>query len=137
MRHQIGRLAAVAYERGGASSPVALLTSASPQQVLDESAILTQLSIANSAQINQYPGGQPSAAERPASREPGACFDPEPEALTRQADRGAQQAGSSRRRPCLPSWRRRSGRARDLAAEAAGLPRADLDSGPEGRGLRL
>ena len=54
MRHQIGRLAAVAYERGGASSPVALLTSASPQQVLDESAILTQLSIANSAQINQY-----------------------------------------------------------------------------------
>ena len=54
MRHQIGRLAAVAYERGGATSPVALLTSASPQQVLDESAILTQLSIANNAQINQY-----------------------------------------------------------------------------------
>ena len=54
MRLQIGRLAAVAYERGGASSPVALLTSASPQQVLDASAILTELSIANSAQINQY-----------------------------------------------------------------------------------
>jgi peptidoglycan DL-endopeptidase CwlO len=54
LRLQIGRLAAVAYERGGATSPVALLTSASPQQVLNESAILTELSIANSAQINQY-----------------------------------------------------------------------------------
>jgi peptidoglycan DL-endopeptidase CwlO len=56
LRLQIGRLAAVAYERGGATSPVALLTSASPQQVLNESAILTELSIANSAQINQYQG---------------------------------------------------------------------------------
>jgi cell wall-associated NlpC family hydrolase len=54
MRNQIGRLAAVAYERGGASSPIALLTSASPGQVLHQSAILTQLSISNSAQINQY-----------------------------------------------------------------------------------
>jgi len=54
MRHQIGRLAAVAYERGGATSPLALLTSDSPQQVLNESAILTQLSLANAAQINAY-----------------------------------------------------------------------------------
>jgi cell wall-associated NlpC family hydrolase len=54
LRLQIGRLAAVAYERGGATSPVALLTSASPQQVLNESAILTQLSLANAAQINAY-----------------------------------------------------------------------------------
>jgi cell wall-associated NlpC family hydrolase len=54
MRREIGRLAAVAYEQGGASSPVALLTSESPQQVLDQSSILTELSIANAAQINQY-----------------------------------------------------------------------------------
>ena len=54
MRLEIGRLAAVAYEQGGASSPVALLTSESPQQVLDQSSILTELSIANSSQIDQY-----------------------------------------------------------------------------------
>lgn len=54
MRLRIGRLAAVAYEQGGANSPVALLTSASPQQVLDESSILTELSIANSSQIAQF-----------------------------------------------------------------------------------
>jgi peptidoglycan DL-endopeptidase CwlO len=54
MRAQIGRLAAVAYEQGGAASPVALLTSATPQQVLDQSSILTELSIANASQIRQY-----------------------------------------------------------------------------------
>lgn len=54
MRIRIGRLAAVAYEQGGASSPVALLTSKSPQQVLDSAAILTELSIANTSQINSY-----------------------------------------------------------------------------------
>jgi cell wall-associated NlpC family hydrolase len=54
MRTQIGRLAAVAYEQGGASSPVALLTSESPQQVLDQASILTELSIANTSQINAY-----------------------------------------------------------------------------------
>lgn len=54
MRARIGRLAAVAYEQGGASSPVALLTSESPQQVLDQASILTELSIANTSQINQY-----------------------------------------------------------------------------------
>jgi peptidoglycan DL-endopeptidase CwlO len=54
MRTQIGKLAAIAYEQGGASSPVALLTSESPQQVLDESAILDELSIANASQIRQY-----------------------------------------------------------------------------------
>jgi cell wall-associated NlpC family hydrolase len=54
MRHQIALLAAVAYEQGGASSPVALLTSETPQQVLDQSSILTELSIANSSQISRY-----------------------------------------------------------------------------------
>ena len=54
MRSRIGRLAAVAYEQGGASSPVALLTSESPQQVLDQASILNELSIANTSQINAY-----------------------------------------------------------------------------------
>lgn len=54
MRAQIGRIAAVAYEQGGESSPVALLTSESPQQVLNQSSILTELSIANASQIRQY-----------------------------------------------------------------------------------
>lgn len=54
MRRQISRLAAVAFEQGGLDSPVALLTSATPQQVLKQSSILTELSVADSAQINQY-----------------------------------------------------------------------------------
>lgn len=54
MRARIGRLAAVAYEQGAAGSPVALLTSESPQQVLNQSSILTELSIANASQIRQY-----------------------------------------------------------------------------------
>jgi cell wall-associated NlpC family hydrolase len=54
MRTRMGRLAAVAYEQGGASSPVALLTSESPQQVLDQASILNELSIANASQIHQY-----------------------------------------------------------------------------------
>ena len=54
MRTRMGRLAAVAYEQGGASSPVALLTSESPQQVLDQASILNQLSLSNAAQIRQY-----------------------------------------------------------------------------------
>ncbi len=54
MRQQIGKIAAVAYEQGGADSALALLTSASPQQVLSQSSILTELSSADSAQINAY-----------------------------------------------------------------------------------
>lgn len=54
MRQQIGKLAAVAYEQGGADSPLGLLTSASPQQVLSQASILTELSNADSAKISQY-----------------------------------------------------------------------------------
>jgi len=54
MRQQIGRLATVAFEEGGATSPVALLTSSSPQRVLSESAILSEISSADSSQISQY-----------------------------------------------------------------------------------
>lgn len=54
MRQQIGKLAAIAYEEGGVDSPIGLLTSTSPQQVLRQSSILSELSIADSAQVDQY-----------------------------------------------------------------------------------
>ena len=54
MRSQIGRIAAAAYEQGGVNSQVALLSSGSPQQVLDQSSILTELSSADGAQMNAY-----------------------------------------------------------------------------------
>jgi peptidoglycan DL-endopeptidase CwlO len=54
MRQQIGKLAAVAYEQGGVDSPLGLLTSDSPQQVLNQSSILAELTVADSAQISQY-----------------------------------------------------------------------------------
>lgn len=54
MRKQIDRIAAVAYEQGDVNTPIALLTSSTPQQVLDASSILSELSAVDSAQIAQY-----------------------------------------------------------------------------------
>jgi cell wall-associated NlpC family hydrolase len=54
MRRQIDRIATVAYEQGGITSPLALLTSTSPQNVLNESSILGELSAVDSAQVNAY-----------------------------------------------------------------------------------
>lgn len=54
MRKQIDRIAAVAYEQGDVNSPIALLTTTTPQQVLNESSILSELSAVDSAQISQY-----------------------------------------------------------------------------------
>jgi cell wall-associated NlpC family hydrolase len=54
LRAEIGRIAAVDYEQGGVDSPVALLTSGSPQEVLSQSSILTELSSVNDAQLSQY-----------------------------------------------------------------------------------
>ena len=54
MRKQVAKLAAVAYEQGGADSPLGLLTSASPQHVLNEASILNELSGSHTAQIDQY-----------------------------------------------------------------------------------
>ncbi len=54
MRKQVDRIAAVAYEQGGIDSAIALLTSSTPQEVLDQSSILGELSSVDSAQINQY-----------------------------------------------------------------------------------
>jgi peptidoglycan DL-endopeptidase CwlO len=56
MRRQIGKLAAVAYEQAGVDSPIGLLTTASPRRVLSEASILDALSVADTAQIDQYLG---------------------------------------------------------------------------------
>jgi cell wall-associated NlpC family hydrolase len=70
LRAQIGRIAAVDYEQGGVDSPVALLTSGSPLQVLSQSSILTELSSVNDAQLSQYLAAsrQLVDAQRAASR---------------------------------------------------------------------
>ncbi len=54
MREQVARLAAIAYEQGDADSPLVLLTSASPQHLLNEASILSELSDADTAQVDQY-----------------------------------------------------------------------------------
>ncbi len=54
VRKQIDRIAVVAYEQGSIDSPLALLTSNTPQQVLSQSSILTELSSVDNAQISQY-----------------------------------------------------------------------------------
>jgi len=54
LRQQIGRIAVTAYEDGNLNSSIALLTSGKPQQILNQSSILLELSAANNAQINQF-----------------------------------------------------------------------------------
>ncbi len=54
LRQEIGRIAVTAYEDGNLSSSVALLTSGKPQQILDQSSILLELSASNEAQIKQF-----------------------------------------------------------------------------------
>lgn len=48
MRAQVAQIAATAYEDGGLTSPVALLTAGDPQQILDQSSILQELTASNS-----------------------------------------------------------------------------------------
>src|SRR5262249_8916011 len=54
MRTEVGRIAAQAYEQGTLNSSLALLTSDNPQQILDQSSILIQLSSSNSAQMDKF-----------------------------------------------------------------------------------
>lgn len=54
MRGQIGQIAAQAYEQGTLNTSIALLTSGKPQQILDQSSILLELSSANNAEMNQF-----------------------------------------------------------------------------------
>jgi peptidoglycan DL-endopeptidase CwlO len=54
MRAQIGQIAAQAYEQGSLNSSMALLTSGDPQQILNQSSILLELSSANNAEMSQF-----------------------------------------------------------------------------------
>jgi murein DD-endopeptidase MepM/ murein hydrolase activator NlpD len=54
MRRHVAKIAAVAYEQGGVDLPFVLLTSASPQHILNQASILGQLAGGDSAQIRQY-----------------------------------------------------------------------------------
>ena len=54
MRKEVAKLAAVTYEQGGVDLPFVLLTSATPQHVLDEASILSELSLGDAAQIDRY-----------------------------------------------------------------------------------
>jgi peptidoglycan DL-endopeptidase CwlO len=52
-KDEIGRIAVTAYEDGNINASLALLTSGNPQQILDESSILLELSSTNNAQIGR------------------------------------------------------------------------------------
>jgi cell wall-associated NlpC family hydrolase len=54
MRQQVGELAVTAYEDGNFNSSLALLSSGSPQQILNRSSILQALSASNNAKISQF-----------------------------------------------------------------------------------
>jgi peptidoglycan DL-endopeptidase CwlO len=54
MRAEVGRIAAQDYEDGTLNSSIALLTSGRPQQILDQSSILLELSSANNAEMDQF-----------------------------------------------------------------------------------
>jgi cell wall-associated NlpC family hydrolase len=53
-RGQISRIAVTAYEDGNITSSVELLTSGDPQEILDQSSILEELSASDNAQISQF-----------------------------------------------------------------------------------
>jgi len=53
-RKEVDRIAVVAYEQGSVDSPLTLLMSSTPQQVLDQSSILGELSVVDSAQIRKW-----------------------------------------------------------------------------------
>ena len=54
MRAEVAQIAATAYEDGSLNTPVALLTSDNPQEILDQSSILLELSSDNSAKMSAF-----------------------------------------------------------------------------------
>jgi peptidoglycan DL-endopeptidase CwlO len=54
MRREVGEIAIAAYEDGNFNSSLALLSSGTPQQILNRSSILQQLSASNNAKISQF-----------------------------------------------------------------------------------
>jgi cell wall-associated NlpC family hydrolase len=70
MRRQVAQIATAAYENGTLSSPEVLLTSSSPQQILNDSSILQELSSVNSAALAAFvtTAKQLASAQQAASR---------------------------------------------------------------------
>jgi peptidoglycan DL-endopeptidase CwlO len=54
MRQEVGEIAIAAYEDGNFNSSLALLSSGTPQQILNRSSMLQQLSASNNAKIGQF-----------------------------------------------------------------------------------
>jgi cell wall-associated NlpC family hydrolase len=54
MRSEITRIGVTAYEDGNVNASLSLLTSGNPQQILDQSSILQELSASNNAEIDQF-----------------------------------------------------------------------------------
>lgn len=54
LRQQVGEVAITAYEDGNFNSSLALLSSGNPQQILNRSSILQELSTSNNAKISQF-----------------------------------------------------------------------------------
>ena len=54
MRTEVARIAAAAYMNGNITSVAAMLTSGDPQQILNQSSILLELSSDNSAEMSQF-----------------------------------------------------------------------------------
>jgi peptidoglycan DL-endopeptidase CwlO len=54
MRAQVAEIAAAAFEDGSLSSPAVLLTSANPQEILNQSSILQELSSSNDNEMKQF-----------------------------------------------------------------------------------
>ncbi len=54
LRAEVGRIAVTSYEDGNLSSPIGLLTSGNPQQILDQASILSELSSADAAEMHQF-----------------------------------------------------------------------------------
>jgi peptidoglycan DL-endopeptidase CwlO len=54
MQDEVAEIATQAYENGSITSPESLLTSSNPQQILDQSSILLELSSSNSAAMDAF-----------------------------------------------------------------------------------
>jgi peptidoglycan DL-endopeptidase CwlO len=54
MQQEVAEIATQAYENGTLTTPEALLTSDNPQQILDQSSILLELSSSNSAEMSAF-----------------------------------------------------------------------------------
>ena len=93
------RIAVTAYEDGNLNSSIALLTSGNPQQILDQSSILLELSASNDAQINQFLAAarQLTATQLLAQRTKAGIA--QLKSQPQQAQGGDEQAGEQASRP--------------------------------------